>query len=79
MIMKCALCGIESCDSIKLSPQQQQCLTYLAKGFTIEECTDLMGISRETIKSYRRTLYKKLDVGSIAEASAMAVRMGLPV
>lgn len=77
--MKCALCGIESFSEIKLSPKLAECLTYLAKGFTIDQCADMMNVTRDTVKDHRRKIYAALDVGSIAEASAMAVKMGLPV
>ncbi|WP_277964302.1 response regulator transcription factor [Pseudomonas sp. RIT-To-2] len=60
-----------------VSPREQEVLVYLTKGFTAEEIAALMAVSRHTVLTFVRRVYKKLGVGSKAEAIYEARSMGL--
>ena len=49
----------------------------LAKGLTIAQAAGALGISSGTAASYTKTLYRKLDVTTRAEATLEATRRGL--
>jgi DNA-binding NarL/FixJ family response regulator len=51
-------------------------LTYLSKGFTIE-IANLMGIKWFTVNDHIKSIYKKLNVSSRAEAAVLATKQGL--
>lgn len=51
-----------------LSAREQEVLEYTTKGFTAEEIAGLMGLSRNTVLTYVRRTYRKLNVSSKAEA-----------
>ncbi len=53
-----------------LSPREQEVLDYLAKGFLYKEIADNMGISYETVHTYIRRIYEKLQVRTRTEAVA---------
>lgn len=52
-------------------------LTYLSKGFTIKEIANLMGIKWFTVNDHIKSIYKKLNVSSRAEAAVLASKHGL--
>jgi len=60
-----------------LSPREQELLQMLAKGLTIAQAAAMLGISFGTAASYTKTLYRKLDVTTRAEATLEATRRGL--
>ncbi len=60
-----------------LSPREQDLLPLLAKGLTIAQAAQALGIMPSTAASYAKTLYRKLDVTSRAEAALEAARRGL--
>lgn len=60
-----------------LTPRESEVLTYLSKGFTIKEIANLMGIKWFTVNDHIKSIYKKLDVSSRAEAAVLASRRGL--
>ena len=53
---------------VVLSAREQEVLEYITKGFTAEEIAGLMGLSRNTVLTYVRRTYRKLNVNSKAEA-----------
>lgn len=61
----------------KLSGREEQMLQLLGKGLTIAEAGAALGITAATAASYAKTLYRKLDVTSRAEATIEATRRGL--
>jgi DNA-binding NarL/FixJ family response regulator len=61
----------------RLTPRESEVLTYLSKGFTIKEIANLMGIKWFTVNDHIKSIYKKLDVSSRAEAAVMATKQGL--
>ncbi len=60
-----------------LTKREREVLALLAKGMTYEETARMLGISLGTIQSHVKSLYRKLEVTSKAEAAAEAVRRGL--
>ncbi len=60
-----------------LSPREQEVLEYITKGFTAEEIAGLMAVSRHTVLTFVRRVYKKLEVHSKAEAIYEARSQGL--
>ena len=61
----------------RLTPRENEVLTYLSKGFTIKEIANLMGIKWFTVNDHIKSIYKKLDVSSRAEAAVLATKHGL--
>ncbi|MEO5733098.1 MAG: response regulator transcription factor [Rubrivivax sp.] len=64
-------------DHEPLTPRESEVLTYLSKGFTIKEIAGLMGIKWFTVNDHIKSIYKKLNVSSRAEAAVLASRQGL--
>jgi hypothetical protein len=50
-------------------------LTYLSKGFTIKEIANLMGIKWFTVNDHIKSIYRKLNVSSRAEAAVLASKV----
>ncbi|MBL0147578.1 MAG: response regulator transcription factor [Ideonella sp.] len=61
----------------RLTPRETEVLTYLSKGFTIKEIASLMGIKWFTVNDHIKSIYKKLNVSSRAEAAVLATKHGL--
>ena len=61
----------------RLTPRESEVLTYLSKGFTIKEIASLMGIKWFTVNDHIKSIYKKLNVSSRAEAAVLAAKHGL--
>jgi two-component system nitrate/nitrite response regulator NarL len=64
-------------DHERLTPRENEVLTYLSKGFTIKEIASLMGIKWFTVNDHIKSIYKKLNVSSRAEAAVLATKQGL--
>ncbi len=64
-------------DYDRLTPRESEVLTYLSKGFTIKEIASLMGIKWFTVNDHIKSIYKKLNVSSRAEAAVLASKQGL--
>ena len=64
-------------DHERLTPREVEVLTYLSKGFTIKEIANLMGIKWFTVNDHIKSIYKKLNVSSRAEAAVLASKQGL--
>ena len=65
------------CEWERLTPRESEVLTYLSKGFTIKEIANLMGIKWFTVNDHIKSIYKKLNVSSRAEAAVLASKQGL--
>jgi two-component system, NarL family, nitrate/nitrite response regulator NarL len=61
----------------RLTPRESEVLTLLSKGFTIKEIANLMGIKWFTVNDHIKSIYKKLNVSSRAEAAVLASKQGL--
>jgi len=64
-------------ETERLTPRESEVLTYLSKGFTIKEIASLMGIKWFTVNDHIKSIYKKLNVSSRAEAAVLASKQGL--
>jgi DNA-binding NarL/FixJ family response regulator len=64
-------------DHERLTPRETEVLTYLSKGFTIKEIASLMGIKWFTVNDHIKSIYRKLNVSSRAEAAVLASKQGL--
>jgi len=53
-----------------LSPREQEVLDYLARGFLYKEIADNLSVSYETVHTYVRRIYEKLQVRTRTEAVA---------
>jgi len=58
---------------IELNENERLMLRLTAEGFTIEKIAEKLFKSVETVKSYRRSVFKKLEVGNITEAITASI------
>jgi LuxR family maltose regulon positive regulatory protein len=66
-----------SIDGVTLTPREHEVLRQLATGQSLENIASTMFVSRNTVKSQTRTLYRKLGVGSRDEAVLAGYSLGL--
>lgn len=57
-------------EIVSLSPRETELLTLLVKGYSTKEIGDKLSLSLETIQSYLKSVYRKMQVHSRAEAAA---------
>jgi DNA-binding NarL/FixJ family response regulator len=55
----------------QLSKREEEVLSLLAQGYLCKEISAELGISNNTVDTYRRRIYEKLHVHSRAQASAL--------
>jgi len=63
-----------ACD---LTVRENEVLTLVASGYTRAEIGNSLSISSTTAASHIASIYRKLDVSSIAEATHCAIRLGV--
>ena len=63
-------------DEVVLTTRERDVLTLLAKGYTVKAVAEMLEISPNTAAGYAKTIYKKLNVSSRAEATMEASRLG---
>jgi DNA-binding CsgD family transcriptional regulator len=61
----------------QLTSREREVLTLIAKGYTVGRVAELLGITRNTAAGYVKSIYRKLNVSSRAEATLAATRHGL--
>jgi DNA-binding NarL/FixJ family response regulator len=66
--------GASSAPTEGLSPREQEVLDCLSKGFLYKEIAEKLGISYETVHTYIRRIYEKLQVRTRTEAVAKFLR-----
>ncbi len=54
----------------RLSPREEEILSYAAKGYRSKEIADVLFLSPQTVETHFRNIYEKLHVRSRAEAVA---------
>jgi DNA-binding NarL/FixJ family response regulator len=69
--------GTADDGAIALTPRETEVLRLVAKGFTQQEIAGHLGLSRHTVVDHVKSLYRKLNVSSRAEAALAATRRGL--
>ena len=62
-----------------LTDRETEVLQRVAKGYTLPEVAQQLGLSRHTVATHIRQIYRKLDVSSRAEATLEAARRGLVI
>lgn len=62
---------------VRLSPRERETLTLIAKGYKLPEVATQLGVTRNTAAGFIKSVYRKLNVGSRAEATLEAARLGL--
>lgn len=69
----------KSCDAPKhdLTPREVEVLTHIARGLRIHEVAARLSLSENTIASYVKTIYRKLNISSRAEAAIRGKQFGL--
>lgn len=67
------------CDAPKhdLTPREVEVLTHIARGLRIHEVASRLSLSENTIASYVKTIYRKLNISSRAEAAIRGKQFGL--
>lgn len=61
----------------ELTEREREVLHLLTRGLTYSEVASLLGISKGTIQSHVKNLYRKLEVCTKAEAVGVGLRYGL--
>jgi two-component system, NarL family, response regulator DevR len=67
----------EARQHVRFPPSQLNVVRLLVEGKSVADIAAATGLSHHTIKSYLRTIYRRLGVSSRAEAAAVALRRGL--
>ncbi len=60
-----------------LTVREKEVLSLIAKGLTMGETANVLGLTRNTVSGYVKEIYRKLNVSSRAEAALSARHMGL--
>lgn len=60
-----------------LSPREEEVLRLIAKGYKLAEVGEMLNVSRNTAAGYLKSVYRKLNISSRAEATLEATRRGL--
>ena len=60
-----------------LSPRELQVLRLVAEGKTSKDIAGLLNLGLQTVRSYRKTMMKKLSVNNVAGLTQMALAAGL--
>jgi DNA-binding NarL/FixJ family response regulator len=61
----------------KLTPRELEVLGLIARGLRIADAAVALGVAEGTVASHIKSIYRKLDIGSRAEAALHATRLGL--
>lgn len=67
----------EQAAEVDLTERETALLGLLARGLTYAQCASELGIGVGTVQTYVKSIYSKLDISSKAEASVIALRLGL--
>lgn len=57
-----------------ITPMEQKIIRLSCEGLTHTEISDLTGLTINTVKSYRKTIYKKLNIHSLADLVKFAIK-----
>ena len=62
---------------VNLTARELDVLALIAKGYTSSRTADLLDISSNTVAGYVKSIYRKLNISSRAEATIEAARRGI--
>lgn len=68
---------VEATTQGLLTEREKEVLSIIAKGMTMVETANILGLKRNTVAGYVKEIYRKLNVSSRAEAAITAQKMGL--
>lgn len=68
---------VAASDGAALTARENDVLRLVAKGLTTAEVAELLALSRHTVAGYLKDIYRKLSIGTRAEATLEAARRGL--
>lgn len=60
-----------------LSPRELQVLRLVAEGKTSKDIAEMLALGLQTVRSYRKTMMKKLNVNNVAGLTQVALAAGL--
>ncbi len=60
----------------KLTHRERCCLFWTAKGLTSREVADLLGIKKDTVNGYRKSITQKLGCKNMAQSIFEGMRFG---
>lgn len=69
--------AVSVCNDAELTAREIETLGLLSKGLTVAEAATHMGLRPQTVASYVKVIYQKLNITSRAEATREAIRRGL--
>jgi DNA-binding NarL/FixJ family response regulator len=69
--------AVDKSAAPSLSDREKETLQLITRGFSFEEIAELMGVSRNTVLTFVRRIYAKLEVRSKTEAVFEARAYGL--
>jgi DNA-binding NarL/FixJ family response regulator len=61
----------------RLTTREREILALIAKGISRPEAARIMGLALNTISTYTKSIYQKLNISSRAEAVMEAMRLGI--
>ncbi len=64
---------------VELTQREESLLRLIASGQTVAEAAEHLGLTRNTVKGYLKTVYAKLGISSRAEATSEAIKRKLLV
>jgi DNA-binding CsgD family transcriptional regulator len=62
---------------VDLTAREREVLAELVRGLSYKLVGEALGISADTVRGHIRSLYRKLQVHTVAEAVARAIRAAL--
>jgi len=69
--------SVDRPDEARLTGRETETLSLLARGLTVPEVAARLALSPQTVASYVKVIYQKLNITSRAEAAREAIRRGL--
>lgn len=69
--------GLKPDNAVHLTPRETEVLRLVGKGIRLADIGDMLHISRHTAADYVKSIYRKLNISSRAEAAVEAMRRGL--
>ncbi|MBH2002597.1 MAG: response regulator transcription factor [Moraxellaceae bacterium] len=64
-------------QSLNLTNREKQVFSYIAKGYQVTEIAYELDLSSYTVSDYVKSIYRKLNISSRAEAALLAQQYGL--
>ena len=65
-------------QDVGLSPRESSVLGLVTRGFSNQDIADELYLSINSVKTYIRSAYRKIDVSTRSQAVAWAIQAGFP-